>query len=80
MKNYSLASCEKLINWYLAKGGQLTQIEEGCLGLGHIVLHGASGLKTIIIKEFFINEWNSGHNVRMYKSMPKKYHRLTDEA
>lgn len=77
MNNYSLKSCEELINKYVNEyQGCMTTIEEGCLGLGFIILHDAKGKKSIIIKEYFINSWNSGHNVKMYNKLPKKYQSL----
>ena len=72
--NYSLQSCESLINKYVNEyGGEVATIEDGCLGLGTLLLHGAKGKKTILIKEFFINSWNSGHTIKMFNKMPKKY-------
>lgn len=51
---------------------QIVQIEEGCLGMGDWILK-AKGKKTVVIKEVFINEWSSGHSVRIYNKTPKKY-------
>lgn len=74
MKNFSLEYCENLINTYVNDfGGQIIQINEGVLGLGNLILHGAKGKKIIVINEYYINSWNSGHNVRMYNTTPKKY-------
>jgi len=72
--NVSLSSCENLIDRYVNEfNGQVAVIEEGCLGLGKLLLHSAIGKKTIIITEYFLNEWSSGHKVRMYNKIPKKY-------
>lgn len=77
MKNFSLNYCENLINIYVNEfGGQITQINEGVLGLGDLILHGAEGKKTIVINEYYINSWSSGHNVRMYNTTPKKYQKI----
>jgi hypothetical protein len=77
--NYSLAYCEELIDRYVnTYGGECTTIVEGCLGLGTVLLHWAEGKKTILIKEYYINAWNSGHSVRCYNKMPKKYERILD--
>lgn len=74
MTNYSLKGCEELINTYVhSYKGEISTIEEGCLGLGTVLLHSAIGKKSIIIKEFFINSWNSGHSIKMYNKLPKKY-------
>lgn len=51
MKYYTLDACEKLIDKYVnEKGGSISTIDEGCLGLGTLVLYGAENLKTIVIK------------------------------
>jgi hypothetical protein len=74
MKNYTLKSVEIYISKYVNEyGGILTQLEEGVLGIGKIMLHGVEGRKIVIITEFFINSWQSGHKLRMYNKMPKKY-------
>jgi len=70
--NYSLKDCEKLIDKYIERDGEIRTIEEGCLGLGVVVLE-APNYKTVVIKEFYINEWTSGHKIRMYNKTPKKY-------
>jgi len=77
MKNYSLQTCENAIDKYVNElGGYCTQIYEGTLGLGFLILHDAPGYKHILIKEYFINSWNSGHKVTKYKVLPKKYRNL----
>lgn len=78
-KNYTLESCEKLICTYINDlGGDIIQITEGCLGLGTILLYGAKGKKSILINEFYINAWSSGHTIKMYNKLPKKYTDLID--
>lgn len=72
---YSLSECEKLINKYVERGGEVYTIEEGCIGLGLMVLTGHN-LKTTIIKEVYLNEWSSAHKVRMYNNCPKKYQEI----
>lgn len=79
MKNYSLSACENYIDKYVNQyKGLCTTLEEGVLGLGTIVLHDAPGKKSIVIKEFYINAWQSGHNIIMYNTLPKKYQRLIE--
>lgn len=74
MKNYTLQSCEELIEKYVNElGGDLITIDEGCLGLGTILLYGATGKKSVLIKEYFINSWTSGHDIKMFNKLPKKY-------
>jgi len=80
MKTYNLSSCETLISKYVnIYGGTATILSEGVLGLGTVLLHSAAGKKTIVIKEFFINSWTSGHSVRMYNKTPKKYKQIIDK-
>ena len=80
MSNYTLKSCEDLISRYINKyGGEMLTINEGVLGLGTVLLYGAKGKKTAIIKEFFINSWSSGHKVRLYNKTPMKYQKIIDK-
>tara|TARA_R110000868_G_scaffold96843_3_gene266309 strand:- start:1549 stop:1788 length:240 start_codon:yes stop_codon:yes gene_type:complete len=79
MKIYTLASCEALIATYVNKyEGECITIEEGVLGLGTILLTNATGKKSVIIKETYLNSWSSGHTIRTYNKLPKKYELLTN--
>ncbi len=51
---YTIEACENLMQRYEEKGGEITQIYEGGVGLGLIVCHGG-GLKTVIISEVYLN-------------------------
>ena len=75
---YTSTQVENLIQRYVDKGGQVNEIIPGTLGYGLTVLCG-HGLKSIIITETYINEWSSGHKVRMYSKMPKKYEKMLAE-
>ena len=80
MKTYSLKQIDNLIDKYVNSfGGEVSTLQEGVLGYGLTVLHGAKGKKSIIIKEIYVNEWSSTHTVKMYNSMPKKYQRLLND-
>jgi hypothetical protein len=73
MKNFiSFETVQTLIENYLDKGGEISQIEEGCLGYGTMVLS-ANGYKYAIIKEVFVNSWVSTHSIRFYNKLPKKF-------
>lgn len=74
---YTLEACENLINRYYELGGEVVTLEEGCLGLGLVMCYG-DGLKTTIIQEVYLNPWSSGHTIRMYKKMPKKYEQMLE--
>ena len=78
MKLYSSTSISSLIGNYLERGGELSQISEGSLGHGNLILTGL-GLKTAVIKEVFINHWASGHTVRFYNDTPLKYKEDDDD-
>lgn len=71
-KIYKLSTIENLIRQYVDKEGEILTAQEGVLGYG-ITVCMAEGYKTAIIKEVFLNEWNSGHTVTFYKKLPKKY-------
>lgn len=78
--NFSLSECEKLITKYINFGGICTELSEGCLGLGTIILHGAIGKKTVLIQEYYINEWTSGHKIRLFSKLPKKYAKQIEQV
>lgn len=69
---YDLKSCENLMQRYIEKGGTVTTIKEGVLGLGTVVCKG-NNLKTSIIEERYQNAWSSVHTIRKYNKCPKKY-------
>ncbi len=56
----------------------MTILSEGILGLGKILLHSAEGKKTIIIKEYYINAWTSGHSIIRYNKLPNKYKQVLE--
>ncbi len=76
---YTCSAVEKLMNAYAEKGGEITEIEEGSLGYGFMILHG-EGLKTTVVKEVYINEWSSGHTIRKYNKCPEKYRKILENA
>lgn len=79
MSIYSCRAVENLINEYREKGGEFFQIEEGSLGRGFCILYDWTGhLKTYIINEVYLNEWSSGHKVRAYNKIPKKYQKILE--
>lgn len=72
MQLYGCEAVQNLIDRYFDRGGEMYEIQEGVLGYGELILYG-EGLKTTIVKEVYLNEWSSGHTIRMYNKMPKKY-------
>lgn len=75
MTLYSLKAVEKTLDNYINKGGEVLEVEEGCLGYGTTICLG-EGLKTTIVKEVYLNEWSSSHTIRIYNKMPKKYAKM----
>ena len=78
MRLVSLKYVDNLIEKYMSKGGQMYTINEGSLGYGDVILFG-EGLKTCIVNEVFLNPWSSGHKIRFYNKMPKKYNDILNE-
>ena len=72
MKLYSCKAVEDLINRYENKGGAVHVLQWGVLGYGLTVCTG-EGLKTAVITEIPLNEWQSAHKIRFYNKTPKKY-------
>ena len=76
MNTYNLKTCEDLISKYVGLNGDVTTVRDGILGMGTVVLHGVIGKKSIIINEVYLNANSSGHTIRMYNKLPKKYEKL----
>jgi len=75
---YNYQQIDKLINRYSEiENSETIQTREGVLGSGDWILT-APGKKTAIVKEVFVNAWNSTHTVKMYNKIPKKYSKLID--
>lgn len=81
-KNISLQGAENLIRNYRNAGGEAFTIEDGCLGLGVVVLtdFGTAGLRAFVIEEVYLNEWSSGHILKIYEDgkLPAKYQKAVD--
>lgn len=79
-KGYDSTDINNLLDRYITNGGILYQVEEGCLGHGLMVLtKGGKNLKEYVIKEYYVNEWTSLHEVLEYKDgLPKKYLKMIE--
>ena len=77
-KLYTLDVCEDVISKYVDNDGFIVELTPGSLGYGLTVCFG-DGLKTCVIKEVYINEWQSAHTIRFYNQMPKKYAKMIEE-
>ena len=79
MKIYTNEVVQNLIDNYIKKNGEVIEVVEGCLGYGTIICFG-DGLKYTIIQEVFLNHWSSGHTIKMFNKMPKKYEKLLEQV
>lgn len=77
MKMWNLACIDALVGNYATIGGDVVTLEEGVLGYGLTVCF-ADGYKVAVIKERPLNTQSSGHTVRFYNEMPKKYQEMID--
>ena len=74
MKLYTIRATQEFIDKYVDEGGEILTIDEGCLGVGNVILFDITDkLKSFIIKEVYLNEWNSAQSIRGYNKLPDKY-------
>ena len=78
-KLYTCDAVASVIDKDVEMGGEVRTVEEGSLGYGLTVCCG-DGLQTCVITEVPLNCWSSGHKVRFYNEMPKKYEELIERA
>lgn len=73
---YSISAGQNFIDKYEAKAGDSFKAwtVAGCLADSYILQ--GDGLKTVIIKECFLNEWSSGYTIRLYNKTPAKYEKI----
>lgn len=72
MTIYSYDAVTELIEKYIRMGGDVYQLQEGCLAQGLTVCV-CDGYKSAVIDEIALNCWSSGQKVRFYNVLPKKY-------
>lgn len=80
--NVDLEWCENLIN-RLANEYDYTmvQVEEGSLGLGDVVMVPSHDNQYFfIIREYYLNEWSSGHKYMKCRKLPKEWDKKVDAA
>lgn len=78
MTFWNIEDIQRLFTQYADNGGEVREIREGVLGYGTTICFGHN-LKTTVIQEIPLNEWSSGHTVRMYNKCPKKYQQYINE-
>lgn len=74
---HTLEACQKLIDNYVNKGGEIFTVNEGSLGLGTVICV-KEGFKTAIIQEHYKNWSSSVHTIRLYNKIPEKYRKLIE--
>ena len=74
-KLYSTTAIQKWMDTMIADYGyEMVQVEEGCLGFGHVLLYDPSEeYYHYVIKEVYLNEWSSAHTVRRTSTLSKRY-------
>lgn len=79
MKIYTNSAVDFTVDRYIARGGEIAIIEEGCLASYGLAILWGEGLKTCIIKEKYLNAWSSGSVMKFYNKIPKKYDKMLIE-
>lgn len=74
---------EDLIRRYEEAGGEVLQLDEGCLQIGDWVLYDPDNkLYCFYIYERYLNEWSSDQIICKYSAwdkFPKKYKKMIDK-
>jgi len=81
-KDIDLDQVYTLIDKYLNAGGEVETAQDGCLGVGTLILQDIQDmkLKEFVIEEYYVNEWTSHHRLKTYtKGIPKKYIKMLEE-
>ena len=78
-KRATVSEIDAIIETYINHGGDAVTIREGVLGHGFMIIH-APGLKSVIVKERYLNCWSSTHQISFWNKMPKKYQAMLDNA
>ena len=80
MKLYTIGFTQDFIDKYVEKGGEWLTIDEGCLGVGNVILFDTTGkLRSFVIKEVPLNVWNSAQSIRGYNKLPDKYVQMIND-
>ena len=69
---YTVSSTEDFVRSLIARGLEGIQLNEGCLGIGDWVLIAPRETQwNFVIREKFLNEWQSAHTIRKCKKISK---------
>lgn len=76
MKLYTSEAVEKLAEQYRARGGVITKLADSVLLEYGLAIFQATGAKSAVVRDVFLNEWSSAYAVRSYNVLPKKYQKM----
>lgn len=78
--NVDLKSVERLISRLIDEYNyDMLQVEEGCLGFGDVVMLPPDNKHYFfIIREYYLNEWSSGHKYMKCRKLPKEWDKKVD--
>lgn len=81
-QNYEMKHLQKFINTLLSEYDYtFVQVEEGCLGLGDIAMLPPDDKHYyFLIREIYLNEWSSGHQMMKCRKLPKSWEKAMAEA
>ena len=78
---YTLSVAEALIQRCVDLGYELIEVEEGTLGLGHIILLSHDDdYMNVEITETYLGPWSSGHKIRKFSKISKRIQKLIEEV
>jgi len=78
-RSYDLHTIEDLISRCADNDYKIVQVEEGTLGLGHLLLVApAPGFWSFEIYEEARNQWSSWHKLRRFTRISKRVQALAD--
>lgn len=80
-KYYSTSAAEQAINILADRGYEIITIDEGCLGVGHVIALAPDGKHyNVEIQEVALNCWSSGHTIRNFDKISKRIEKLLATA
>ena len=79
MKMYSVSAVEKVIGFLADNGYEIVTVDEGCLGMGHIICLAPDDQHyNVEIQEKALNEWSSGHTIRNFDKISSRIYKLLE--
>ena len=67
---YTVSSTEDFVRSLIARGWDSIQLNEGCLGIGDLVLIAPRETQwNFVIREKYLNEWSSAQTIRKCRKL-----------